>query len=123
VHVHHYGMISFEGFKQVIDTLDGVEVCVQKTIDTARYWGYVPDGYEPAAYYNYVFQPPEHKLANIADQALGFDEINGYYKFFYIEAGLHTLDGEAALHYARTRATVTADFARARRQQDILLAV
>ena len=85
--------------------------------------GYIPDGYEPEAYYNYVYLPPDHKIAGIGEQSLGFDETNGYYKFYYIEAGLHTLDGEAALHYARTRASVTADFARARRQQDVLLAI
>lgn len=44
------------------------------------------------------------------------------YDPFYIEAGMHHLDGETALKYARTRHTDN-DFYRAQRQQDILMAV
>ncbi len=50
------------------------------------------------------------------------DELHGYDPF-YIEAGEHHLDGKTALKYARTRATFGADFDRARRQQDVILAV
>jgi LCP family protein required for cell wall assembly len=50
------------------------------------------------------------------------DENYGYDPF-YIEAGLQHMDGETALKYARTRATSGADFARARRQQQVLFAI
>jgi len=50
------------------------------------------------------------------------DENYGYDPF-YIEAGLQHLDGDTALKYARTRATAGADFARARRQQQVLFAI
>lgn len=44
------------------------------------------------------------------------------YDPLYIEAGWHHFDGEMALKYARTRHTSN-DFARARRQQQVLLAI
>jgi LCP family protein required for cell wall assembly len=50
------------------------------------------------------------------------DENYGYDPF-YIEAGRQHLDGDMALKYARTRATQGADFARARRQQQVLIAI
>lgn len=45
------------------------------------------------------------------------------YEGFSIEAGQQTLDGQTALKYARTRATLEGDVARAGRQQAVLLAV
>lgn len=50
------------------------------------------------------------------DEAYGFDP-------FVIEAGEHLLDGRTALKYARTRATYNGDFDRAKRQQQVLMAV
>jgi LCP family protein required for cell wall assembly len=49
---------------------------------------------------------------------------NNYgYEPFYIEAGQHLLNGHDALRYARTRHTPGSDFSRARRQQQVLLAM
>ncbi|MCL4297589.1 MAG: LCP family protein [Anaerolineae bacterium] len=49
---------------------------------------------------------------------------NNYgYEPFYIQAGQHTLNGHDALRYARTRHTPGSDFSRARRQQQVLLAI
>lgn len=45
-----------------------------------------------------------------------------YYETFDISAGVHELDGETALKYARSRHT-TSDFDRAKRQQEILSAI
>jgi polyisoprenyl-teichoic acid--peptidoglycan teichoic acid transferase len=50
------------------------------------------------------------------------DDTYGYDPF-HVEAGLQHLDGASALKYARTRATLGADFDRARRQQQVLLAI
>jgi LCP family protein required for cell wall assembly len=50
------------------------------------------------------------------------DENYGYDPF-YIEVGQQHLDGAMALKYARTRATLGADFDRARRQQQVLFAI
>ncbi len=42
---------------------------------------------------------------------------------FRLSKGVHTLDGETALKYARTRHSPGGDFDRARRQQQVILAV
>ncbi len=52
-----------------------------------------------------------------------FPDSNYGYDPFYIEAGQQTLDGHDAMRYARTRATPGADFSRAKRQQQVLLAM
>jgi LCP family protein required for cell wall assembly len=51
-----------------------------------------------------------------ASEGFGYDP-------FHIEAGHHTLCGEEALRYARTRATFGGDFDRAARQQQVIYAV
>lgn len=129
VPVDFYALIDFEGFKQVIDTLGGIEVCVPETIDAAAYYGYTPQFVDPAGYYSYVPETPAAEATPTAEPEAGLsveapiaDPDKGY-KFLYIEAGLHTLDGETALQYARSRASVTADFARVQRQQTVLLAI
>ncbi|MDX1520143.1 MAG: LCP family protein [Anaerolineae bacterium] len=88
VPVHFYAQIDFQGFRDIVDTLGGIEIEVPQTIDDPLY----PDN-------NYGYDP------------------------FYIEAGTHTLNGYDSLRYARTRATPGADFSRAKRQQQVLLAV
>ena len=50
------------------------------------------------------------------DRCYGYDP-------FYLSVGQHHLDGTTALKYARTRATFGADFDRARRQQQVVMAV
>ena len=52
-----------------------------------------------------------------------FPDSNYGYDPFYIEAGQHTLNGHDAMRYARTRATPGSDFSRAKRQQQVLLAI
>ncbi|MEM7344187.1 MAG: LCP family protein [Chloroflexota bacterium] len=88
VPVHYFIEVDFDGFRQVVDTLGGIDIEVPETIDDPLF----PDN-------NYGYDP------------------------FYIEAGSQTLDGYDALRYARTRATAGADFSRARRQQQVLLAI
>lgn len=50
------------------------------------------------------------------DSCYGYDP-------FYIEEGVHELDGAMALKYARTRATAGSDIDRAARQQEVVMAV
>lgn len=56
------------------------------------------------------------------DDPLYPDNYYGY-EPFYLEAGQHTLNGHDTLRYARTRHTSGSDFSRARRQQQVLLAI
>ncbi|MBN1218361.1 MAG: LCP family protein [Anaerolineae bacterium] len=88
VPIHFYVKVDFDGFREIVDTLGGIEIDVPQTINDPKY----PDS-------NYGYDP------------------------FYIEAGSHTLNGYDALRYARTRATLGADFDRAERQQQVLLAI
>jgi LCP family protein required for cell wall assembly len=53
---------------------------------------------------------------NYPDKCYGYDP-------FYIAAGVHQLDGQSALKYARTRATFGGDVDRAMRQQQVVMAV
>ncbi len=144
--VHHYVLVDFAGFKQIIDILGGIEICAPETIDSATYYGYVPEAINKAAYYSYVplstvegdgsegkkaieghetaetGKHGQNGTAPVINTAAETEHNNGY-KFLYIEAGPHTLDGYTTLRYARSRASVTADFARVQRQQAILLAM
>ncbi len=52
-----------------------------------------------------------------------YPDYNYGYDPLYIEAGLHHFYGEEALKYARTRHTSGGDFDRARRQQQVILAI
>jgi polyisoprenyl-teichoic acid--peptidoglycan teichoic acid transferase len=86
--VHFYVKVDFEGFRQIVDALGGIEVEVPYAINDPTY----PDN-------DYGYDP------------------------FYIAAGRQHLDGTTALKYARTRHAPGADFGRAARQQQVLLAI
>ncbi len=88
VPVHYYAKIDFNGFREIVDTIGGIDIYIPETIDDPKF----PDS-------NYGYDP------------------------FYIEEGYQTLDGHDAMRYARTRATPGADFSRAKRQQQVLLAI
>jgi len=86
--IHYYIKINFDGFKDLIDIIGGIDIFVEETIDDPYY---PKDG-------TFEYEP------------------------FYIEAGFHSMDGEIALKYARSRKT-TSDFDRANRQQQIIYAI
>ena len=121
VTIHYYVLVDFEGFQQIVNTLGGIEVCIPETIDAATYYGYTPQYVNPGEYYSFVPAPAVTGETEIVSET-GEAEAKGY-QFLYIDAGLHTLDGLTALQYARSRASVTADFARVQRQQAVLLAI
>lgn len=86
--IHYYVTVDFSAFVTIIDTIGGIDIDVEKTINDPYY-------------------PAEDMIA---------------YDPFTITAGSHHLDGTIALKYARSRET-TSDFDRAKRQQQIILAV
>ncbi|NDJ54217.1 MAG: LCP family protein [Chloroflexi bacterium] len=101
--IHYYVRVDFDGFREIVDTLGGIEVAVDCTLQ-----GYRPlltrenfDSYE--AWVDYTS-----------------DEENFY--VHTLPVGVHELDGDLALWYARVR-TGTTDFDRARRQQQVLRAI
>ncbi len=92
-------IVDFTGFKEIIDTLKGIEVCVEHTFDDNSY-------------------PIPGKEAAIP--------LSARYEHLHFDAGCQTMDGETALKYSRSRmgtAGEGSDFARVRRQQKVILAV
>lgn len=93
IEIDYYARINFLGLKDIVDTLGGLTI----TVDCAlQDWKII----DPAG--------DRH------------DEEN--WKLFTIWGGVHQLDGETALWYARSRRT-SSDLDRSRRQQDILRAM
>ena len=86
--IHYYAAIDIDGFRRMIDLVDGVTVDNPKLIDDARY-----------------------------------DWLDGR-RGFRLAPGEHELDGDTALAYVRSRQGIgDSDFTRARRQQQVLLAL
>ena len=97
VPIHYFFTLDFVGFKSLVDTLGGITVNVEKDLSDPLY----PQDY--------------------------FGKDGSYtktdaYSPFYLKAGKQDLDGVTALKYARSRET-TSDFDRAKRQQNLLLAI
>ncbi|MEP7286338.1 MAG: LCP family protein [Chloroflexota bacterium] len=71
--VHYYARISFDGFKQIINTYNGIDVAVDCPISDLRFQGKVDDKQTP------VYEP------------------------FTLKVGAYKMDGSLALWYARMR--------------------
>lgn len=97
--VDYYLRVDFEGFINIVDILDGVDVYVDNTLDDYRY------------------------------PVMGREEAEDYesrFEHLHIDSGWQHMDGALALKYARSRHALGvegSDFARARRQQKIIAAV
>jgi LCP family protein required for cell wall assembly len=93
VPVHYYALVNFDGFRQIVDTVGGIDVAV-------------------------TCQLTEYK---IKDPTL--DETNpDNYELYTQPAGVAHMDGALALWYARAR-PVGGDFFRAYRQRQVLRAI
>ncbi len=89
--IHYYVNVDFQGFKEIIDHLGGVDIYVERSFKDEKY----PDE-------NFGYEPVEFKK------------------------GWERMNGERALKYARSRHgnnNEASDFARAKRQQKILMAL
>ena len=90
--IHYYAQVDFEGFKQGVDLVGGIEVAVSCQL---RDWRLKSPDLNP----------------NNEDN----------WERFTLKPGIHEMDGDMALWYARSRLT-TSDFDRGRRQQQLLQA-
>ena len=88
VPIHYYVVMDFDGFKEIVDALGGIDIKVEKDIYDYEYPSKNERGYSP----------------------------------FILEKGDYHMDGELALKYVRSRKS-TSDFDRARRQQQVILAI
>lgn len=97
--VDYYVRVDFQGFIDIVDLLDGIEVDVENVLDDISY------------------------------PIMGREEAEDYesrFEHLYIKKGIQTMDGSLALKYARSRhgkGVEGSDFARSRRQQLVISAV
>jgi len=97
--IHYHALITFELFKEAIDTLEGIEVHVDNSFTDNLY---PVEGMENAPV--------------IADR----------YETVHFDAGVQTMDGETALKFVRSRKGDNGegtDFARSKRQQKVISAI
>lgn len=91
--IHYYAQVNFDGFKQIVDLMGGVEMAVTCPLQD---WRLISPDLDPTL---------EESWAQ-----------------FRLEPGMHVMDGDLALWFARSRLT-TSDFDRGRRQQQLLQAM
>lgn len=96
VPVDYYVRVDFQSFVDIIDTLGGINVYVENTIDD-----------------------PSYPVSGMEDSP----NFSSRYEYLHIEKGWQEMDGSLALKYARSRHTPGvegSDFGRAARQQKIM---
>ncbi len=97
-------LLDFSGFKEIIDVLGGIDVNV-----------------------SVAFTDTEYPIAGKEKTTCPGDPTNRcVYETIHFDAGLQHMDGERALKYVRSRhaeGSEGSDFARGRRQQEILIAL
>ncbi len=101
--IHDVFLVDFDGFQEVVDLLGGLEINIENSFDDV--WFPIP-GKEN-------------------DPCGGDPEYKCRYEKVHFEAGWQTLNGEMALKYVRSRnadGDEGTDFARAKRQQNLILA-
>ncbi len=93
--VNFYAQVGFNGFKQIVDELHGVDMAVDCPVTDLRFQGSTDPAYTP--------QPSD-------------------YKPFTLSPGFYHMNGSLALWYSRMR-HASSDFDRGRRQQQVLRAI
>lgn len=99
IKIPYWAIINFEGFEKIIDTLGGIEVCVERAFD------------------DYSYPIPGRENAT---------PLSSRYEHLHFDAGCQQMSGARALKYARSRKGTNgegSDFARVRRQQNVILGV
>ena len=91
--IDHTAMVEFDGFRQIVDTLGGIDVPVACEYTD---WRLIDPSYDP------------------------YNENNWY--LYTTPTGILHMDGDLALWYARSRSKSN-DFDRGRRQQEVLRAI
>ncbi|WP_420629564.1 LCP family protein [Candidatus Leptofilum sp.] len=91
--IHYYARVDFQGFETAVDAIGGVDIAVSCRLQD---WRLISPELDPE------------------------DEDN--WEQFALEPGLHHIDGDTALWFARSRLS-TNDFDRGRRQQQLLRAL
>lgn len=93
IQIDHYARVDFADFKAIVDALGGIEISVDCAIQD---WRLKEPDLDPA--------------------------IEDNWEMFTLPVGVHSIDGDLALWYARSRRT-SSDFDRGRRHQALLRAL
>jgi len=114
--IHYYIVVGFDGFKDFINALGGIKVNVENVLDDPFY----------------PIEGKEQDTCGLDLEKLSEEDINKEitypcrYEHLHFDKGEQVFDGETALKYARSRHGYDGggtDFARAKRQQDIIIEV
>lgn len=118
--IQHFVAVSFDGFKEAIDILEGVEVDVPKTFD---------DYYFPVkGLENEICGKNPEEVEEILTRLTGFEIDKQFpcrFEHIHFDAGKQLMDGETALKFVRSRHSAQhgGDFARSERQHSLLLGI
>ena len=93
--IHGWARVDFEGFKDVVDVVGGVDVPVSCAMQDWR------------------LKDPAYSLQ---------DQDENHWRLYTVETGVQHMDGDLALWYARSRKR-SSDFDRSRRQHQVLRAI
>lgn len=94
IQVDYYARVDFEGFKQIIDIIGGVDIAVDCAMEEWR----------------------------LISPELDVNDPDNW-ELFRLDVGVHHMDGDLALWYGRSRGVTSNDYDRVRRQQQILRAI
>lgn len=117
--VHYYGVVNFSLFEDVINILGGVDVNVETAFEDREY---PVEGKEADK-----CGRSDMDIEDMASKGFSYPEIYPcrYERLAFVK-GLTRMDGATALKYTRSRhgdSGEGTDFARARRQQNLIMAV
>ena len=116
--IHYYAVVDFNLFKETISVLNGIEL----TVDTAfEDYEYPIEGKETDR-----CGKTSEEIDELLKEQSPLYVVPCRYQHISFEQGPQNMDGETALQYARSRHGnngENTDFARAKRQQKIILAV
>ena len=115
--LHYYAVVNFDLFVDVIDTLGGVTVTVDKSFDDYNY----PVAGKEADRCGRTVEELE-EMGEVSDRV----KYPCRYKHIHFDAGEQTMDGETALQFVRSRKGTNGentDFARSARQQKVIMAM
>ena len=126
VYIDHAIVLNFEGFKRVVDTLGGVTITRDTPFVESQQWRGERVSDSPFWVYTQDSAPQAEETSEPSVPEEGGEEApqeepattSGYW-MFRVPEGTHTLGGDDALYYIRSRYS-SSDFDRVRRQQEVI---
>ncbi len=114
--INYYVRVDFDGFAKLIDDIGGIDVYVERSFTDYNY---------PAHGMAYA-NCGSNTQVNEEGEVISVPVYNCRYEVLSFQEGWTHMDGDTALKYVRSRKGTNgegSDFARARRQQRVLLAI